>query len=67
MDSQGDVHQFTNTNDGTWHWSGSTGDQSAPLSRGDIPSNVKKLSIRKRVGDGCIRRSKQICVDCGEN
>ncbi|MBS9428752.1 hemolysin/hemagglutinin-like protein HecA precursor [Photorhabdus akhurstii] len=42
LDSDGNVHQFTNTNDGTWHWSGSTGDKSAALSKSDVPSDVKK-------------------------
>ncbi|MQL50030.1 hemolysin/hemagglutinin-like protein HecA precursor [Photorhabdus khanii] len=42
LDSNGNVHQFTNTNDGTWHWSGSTGDKSAALSKSDVPSDVKK-------------------------
>ncbi|VEJ56821.1 Possible hemagglutinin (DUF638) [Pragia fontium] len=43
LDSDGNVHQFTNTNDGTWHWSGSTGDKSAAVSKKDIPSDVKKI------------------------
>lgn len=42
MDEQGNVHQFTNTNDGSWHWSGSTGDASVPLKKSDIPNTVKK-------------------------
>ncbi|CNJ54353.1 adhesin/hemagglutinin [Yersinia mollaretii] len=48
-DAEGNVHQFTNTNDGTWHWSGSTGDKSAPLNKNTIPSNVKKqLDLPKK-------------------
>ncbi|EJA8226277.1 hypothetical protein MUZ84_004911 [Salmonella enterica] len=42
LDENGNVHQFTNTNDGSWHWSGSTGDPSVPLKKNDIPSAVKK-------------------------
>ncbi|HFT5241860.1 TPA: hypothetical protein ACGTP8_002657 [Yersinia enterocolitica] len=42
LDEQGNVHQFTNTNDGSWHWSGSTGDASVPLRKSDIPNSVKK-------------------------
>nr|WP_228739187.1 hemagglutinin repeat-containing protein [Xanthomonas euvesicatoria] len=42
IDEYGNVHQFTNTNDGSWHWSGSTGDKSAPLDKSRIPSEVKK-------------------------
>jgi filamentous hemagglutinin len=42
LDEQGNVHQFTNTNDGSWHWSGSTGDASVPLKKSDIPNSVKK-------------------------
>ncbi|UYA60673.1 Putative large exoprotein involved in heme utilization or adhesion of ShlA/HecA/FhaA family [Pectobacterium sp. F1-1] len=48
-DADGNVHQFTNTNDGTWHWSGSTGDKSAPLNKNTIPSDVKKqLNLPKK-------------------
>lgn len=36
LDEQRNVHQFTNTNDGSWHWSGSTGDASVPLKKNDI-------------------------------
>ena len=42
LDEKGEVHQFTNTNDGTWHWSGSTGDASVPIKKSDIPNAVKK-------------------------
>jgi filamentous hemagglutinin len=42
LDEKGNVHQFTNTNDGSWHWSGSTGDASVPLKKSDIPNAVKK-------------------------
>jgi len=42
LDSNGEVHQFTNANDGTWHWAGSTSDKSAPLKKNDIPSEVKR-------------------------
>ena len=48
-DAEGNVHQFTNTNDGTWHWSGSTGDKSAPLNKNMIPSDIKKqLDLPKK-------------------
>ena len=40
MDEKGEVHQFTNN--GTWHWSGSTGDASVPIKKSDIPNAVKK-------------------------
>ncbi|WJY17240.1 VENN motif pre-toxin domain-containing protein [Pectobacteriaceae bacterium CE90] len=49
-DADGNVHQFTNTNDGTWHWSGSTGDKSAPLNKNTIPSDVKKQLDLPRKG-----------------
>ncbi|WP_249022776.1 MULTISPECIES: hemolysin/hemagglutinin-like protein HecA precursor [Kluyvera] len=42
IDSEGNIHQFTNTNDGTWHWSGSTGDASVPIRKSDIPNSVRK-------------------------
>jgi len=42
LDENGIVHQFTNTNDGSWHWSGITGDASAPIKKSDIPNAVKK-------------------------
>ncbi|HAS1204008.1 TPA: hemagglutinin repeat-containing protein [Enterobacter cloacae] len=42
IDAEGNVHQFTNTNDGTWHWSGSTGDKTVPIKKSDIPNSVKK-------------------------
>ncbi|WP_238349008.1 hemagglutinin repeat-containing protein [Pantoea vagans] len=42
LDENGNVHQFTNTNDGSWHWSGSTGDASVPIKKSDIPNAVKK-------------------------
>jgi filamentous hemagglutinin len=42
LDNEGNVHQFTNTNDGSWHWSGSTGDKTVPIKKSDIPSDVKK-------------------------
>ncbi|WP_319802380.1 VENN motif pre-toxin domain-containing protein [Candidatus Symbiopectobacterium sp. NZEC151] len=42
LDSEGNVHQFTNTNDGSWHWSGSTGDKSVAIPKSDIPSDIKK-------------------------
>ncbi|MDC8748679.1 hypothetical protein NY751_22085 [Xanthomonas campestris] len=41
-DDQGNVHQFTNANDGSWHWAGSTGDKSSPLEKSRIPNDVRK-------------------------
>lgn len=43
IDSNGNINQFTNSNDGTWHWSGQSGtDQpvSQQLTRTNIPSEV---------------------------
>ncbi|MCX2545953.1 hemagglutinin repeat-containing protein [Pseudomonas sp. COW5] len=42
LDDKGNVHQFTDGNDGTWHWAGSTGDVKAPLNKANIPTAVKK-------------------------
>ena len=42
IDVNGNVHQFTNTNDGSWHWSGSTGDKTVPLKKSEVPNSVKK-------------------------
>ncbi|HGJ5900040.1 hypothetical protein [Arsenophonus apicola] len=42
IDKDGNVHQFTNTNDGSWHWSGSTGDKSVPLNKSQVPNSVRK-------------------------
>ncbi|PQQ31922.1 hemagglutinin [Photorhabdus luminescens] len=42
IDSEKNVHRFSYSNDGTWHWSGSTGDQKNPLDRQEIPNDVKK-------------------------
>jgi len=42
LDEKGNVHQFTNTNDGSWHWSGSTGDASVPLKKVIYQTLLKK-------------------------
>lgn len=42
IDADGNVHQFTNTNDGSWHWSGSTGDKTVPLKKSEVPNSVRK-------------------------
>lgn len=43
LDENGNVHQFTNTYDGSWHWSGSTGDASVPIKkRATYPMMLKK-------------------------
>ncbi|XXF07903.1 hypothetical protein J3Q00_18100 [Pseudomonas sp. D2-3] len=48
-DADGNVHQFTDANDGAWHWAGSTGDKSAPLNKNAIPSSVRKaLNLPKK-------------------
>ncbi len=48
-DEHGAVHQFTNTNDGSWHWSGSTSDHSAPLNTSTIPNDIrKKLDLPRK-------------------
>jgi filamentous hemagglutinin len=55
IDKEGNVHQFTNTNYGTWHWSGSTGDKTVPLNKNDIPNSVKKsLACLKSGGNDDI-------------
>jgi filamentous hemagglutinin len=51
MDAEGNVHQFTNTNDGTWHWSGSTGDKTVPMKKSDVPNSVKKRIRPTENGD----------------
>jgi filamentous hemagglutinin len=45
IDSEGNVPQFTNTNDGTWHWSGSTGDKTVPLKKKAIFQIVLKKNL----------------------
>lgn len=42
IDADGNVHQFTNTNNGSWHWSGSTGDKTVPLKKSEVPNSVRK-------------------------
>ena len=41
-DSDGNLHQFTNANDGTWHWAGSTGQGKNSLKPNDVPHDIKK-------------------------
>ena len=43
IDSNGNIHQFANSNDGTWHWAGRTGKdqpESQRLNSSNIPNNV---------------------------
>lgn len=45
VDSDGNIHQFTNSNNGTWHWSGRTGHDQIPIQRlngNEIPNDVIK-------------------------
>ncbi|MEB6380841.1 hypothetical protein MXM41_18185 [Leclercia adecarboxylata] len=51
IDSEGNVHQFTNTNDGTWHWSGSTGDKTVPLKKMIFQIVLKKSLVYLESGD----------------
>ncbi|MPW63159.1 polymorphic toxin-type HINT domain-containing protein [Moraxella catarrhalis] len=42
IDSDGNIHQFANSNDGTWHWAGRTGKdqpESQRLNSSNIPNN----------------------------
>ena len=42
VDRNGQVHQFTDSNDGTFHWAGSTSDARNPLPLSTVPPNVKR-------------------------
>ncbi|MPW54569.1 DUF637 domain-containing protein, partial [Moraxella catarrhalis] len=45
IDSDGNIHQFANSNDGTWHWAGRTGKDQAVdqrLKGNNIPQDVIK-------------------------
>ncbi len=52
VDSEKNVHRFSYSNNGTWHWSGSTGDQKNPLDRQeisnrDVPEDFESSYIYK--------------------
>ncbi|WP_019671778.1 hypothetical protein [Psychrobacter lutiphocae] len=43
LDSSGNIHQYTNANDGTWHWAGRTGSDQPSAQRlnvENIPNEV---------------------------
>jgi len=42
IDSNGNINRFYSDGNGVYHWSGSTGDSSAPLNVSKIPINVKR-------------------------
>lgn len=42
LDENGNVHQFTNTNDGSWHWSGSTEMYQSQSKKAIYPTLLKK-------------------------
>ena len=53
QDSNGNIHRFFNdSKDGTgaWHWSGSTGDKSAPLKLADdLKKELKQMGMNSKV------------------
>lgn len=42
QDENGNVHRFSDGNDGAWHWSGSTEDSKNSLTKSEIPIDVKR-------------------------
>lgn len=42
IDSDGNINRFSSDGNGVYHWSGSTGDASAPLNVSTIPIDVKR-------------------------
>jgi filamentous hemagglutinin len=42
IDSQGNINRFYDNGNGVYHWSGSTGDASAPLNVSKIPIDVRR-------------------------
>ena len=42
-DAEGNIHRFSDSNDGTWHWSGSTGDKRNGLEKDYIPIEIRRL------------------------
>gem|GEM_PF-2128959 len=43
VDTQGEIHRFSNNGLGVWHWSGSTADENAPLNGSVIPNGIRQL------------------------
>ncbi len=43
IDSSGNINRFYSDGNGVFHWSGSTGDSSAPLNISKIPIDVKRI------------------------
>ncbi len=41
-DAKGNTHRFSDSNNGTWHWSGSTGDKRNILRKDDIPIEIRR-------------------------
>ena len=42
-DAEGNIHRFSDSNDRTWHWSGSTGDKRNILRKDDVPIELRRL------------------------
>ncbi|AOU90937.1 two-partner secretion domain-containing protein [Achromobacter ruhlandii] len=42
-DAEGNIHRFSDSNDGTWHWSGSTGDKRNGLEKDYIPIEIRRF------------------------
>ena len=42
IDSDGNINRFYSDGNGVYHWTGSTGDKSAPLNVSTIPIDVKR-------------------------
>ena len=50
-DENGNVHRFSDGNDGKWHWTGSTADRDNSLNKSAIPIDVKrKLGLSGKWG-----------------
>ena len=43
IDAQGNINRFSSDGNGRFHWSGSTGDASAPLNPNPIPIEIRRL------------------------
>jgi len=43
IDVQGNINRFSSDGNGKFHWSGSTGDSSAPLNPNPIPIQIRRL------------------------
>jgi filamentous hemagglutinin len=42
IDSNGNINRFSTDGNGVYHWSGSTGDPSAPMNASNIPIEVRR-------------------------